>query len=167
MVFPVVTYGCESWTIKKAEHQRIDTFELWCWTLESALDNKEIPSVNPQRKFTGRTDAEAETPILWPPDAKYWLTRKGPDAWKDWRQEEKGTIEGEMVGWPHRLNGHEFELAPGVGDGQGSLVCCSSWGHEELYMTEQLNWTEVDNSLFWRLYSPVLPPPSLPYQLKS
>ena len=71
MVFSVVMYGCESWTIKKAEHQRIDTFELWCWTLESALDNKEIPSVNPQRKFTGRTDAEAETPILWPPDAKY------------------------------------------------------------------------------------------------
>ena len=71
MAFPVVMYRCESWTIKKAEHQRIDTFELWCWTLESALDNKEIPSVNPQRKFTGRTDAEAETPILWPPDAKY------------------------------------------------------------------------------------------------
>ena len=71
MILPVVMYRCESWTIKKAEHQRIDTFELWCWTLESALDNKEIPSVNPQRKFTGRTDAEAETPILWPPDAKY------------------------------------------------------------------------------------------------
>ena len=71
MIFPVVMYRCESWTIKKAEHQRTDTFELWCWTLESASDNKEITPVNPQRKFIGRTDAEAETPILWPPDAKY------------------------------------------------------------------------------------------------
>ena len=71
MIFPVVMYRCESWTIKKAEHQRTDTFELWCWTLESASDNKEITPVNPQRKFIGRTDAEAETPILWLPDVKY------------------------------------------------------------------------------------------------
>ena len=122
-------------------------------TLERLLDIKEIKPVYPKWNqawvFIGRTDAEAETPILWPPDAKYWLTRKGPDAWKDWRQEEKGTIEDEMVGWPHRLNGHEFERAPGVGDGQGSLVCCSPWGHKESDMTEQLNWTELLDFSIW------------------
>ena len=99
-------------------------------TLESPLDSKEIKPVNPKGNqpwvFTGRT--EAETPIPWPPDVKSWLTGKDPDAGKDWRQEEKGD---EMVGWHHWLNGHEFEQTPGVGDGQGSLVCCSSWGHKE------------------------------------
>ena len=81
-------------------------------------------------------------PILWPPDAKNWLLGKDPDAGKDWRQEEKGTTEDEMVGWHHRLNGHEFEEAPGVGDGQGSLACCSPWGCKEVDMTERVNWTE-------------------------
>ena len=81
--------------------------------------------------FIGRTDAEAETPILWPPDVKNWLVCKDPDAGKDWRQEEKGKKEDKMVGWHHWLNGHKFEQAPGVGDGQGSLVCCSPWGHNE------------------------------------
>ena len=95
--------------------------------------------------FIGRTDAEAQSPIFWPPDAKSWLTRKDPDAGKDWRQEEKGTTENEAVGWHRRLNGHEFEQAPGVGDGQGSLSCCSPWGHKELDMTERLNWTETCN----------------------
>ena len=114
MVFPVVMYGCESWTIKKAEHRRIDGFELWCWkTLESPLDCKEIKPVNPKgnqsRIFIGRTDAEDEAPILWPPDAKNWLPGKDPVAGKDWRQEEKGTTEDEMVGWHHWLDGHEFE----------------------------------------------------------
>ena len=85
-------------------------------------------------------DATAEAPKLWPPDAKNWLLRKDPDAGKDWRQEEKGTTEDEMVGWHYRLDGHEFEQAPGVGDGQGSLVCYSSWGRKESDMTEQLNW---------------------------
>ena len=90
--------------------------------------------------FIGSTDSEAETSILWPPDVKNWLIGKDPDAGKDWRREEKGTTEDEMVGWHHRLDGHEFEQALGVGDGQGSLVCCSPWGHKELDMTEQLNW---------------------------
>ena len=91
--------------------------------------------------FIGRTDVEAETPILWPPDAKSWLIWKDPDAGKD-RRREKGTTEDEMVGWHHQLYGHEFEWAPGVGDRQESLVCCSLWGCKELATTEQLNWTE-------------------------
>ena len=90
--------------------------------------------------FIGRTDVEAETPILWPPDVKNWLIRKDPDVGKDWRQEEKRTAEDEMVGWHHQLNGHEFEQAPGVEDRQGSLVCCSPWGHKESNTTEQVNW---------------------------
>ena len=113
-------------------------------TLESPLDYKEIKSVNPQGNqswiFIGRTDAEAETPILWPPDVKNWLIRKDLNARKDWRQEEKGTTEHEMVGWHHRLNGHEFEQALGVGDGQGGLACCSPWGCKESETTE-LNWS--------------------------
>ena len=149
MVFPVVMYGCESWTIKKAEHWRIDAFELWSLekTLESALDCKEIQPVSPKGNqswiFIGRTDAEAETPILWLPDAKNWLIWKDPDAGKDWRREEKWMTEDEMVKWHHRLDGHEFEQAPGVGDGQGSLVCSSPWGRKELNLTEWLNWTEL------------------------
>ena len=102
-VFPVVMYGCEKWTRKKAERWRIDTFELWCWeTLKSPLDCKEIQPVHPKGNqswiFIGRTDAEAETPILWPPDAKNWLIGKDPGAGKDWRQEEKGMIADEMAG---------------------------------------------------------------------
>ena len=114
MVFPAVMYGCESWTIKKAERRRIDAFELW-WekTLESPLDCKEIQPVHPKGNkswiFIGKTDAEAETPILWSPDVKDWLIWKDPDAGKDWRREEKGMTEEEMVGWHHRLNGHEFK----------------------------------------------------------
>ena len=114
-------------------------------TLESFLDSKEIKLVNLKRNqpwiFIGRTTAEAEAPILWPPDAKSWLIGKDPEAGKDWRQEEKGTTEDEMVGWHHRLNGQEFEQAPGDGDGQGSLVCCSPWGHKESDRIEWLNWT--------------------------
>ena len=146
MVFPVVMYRCECWTIKKAEHQRTDAFELWCWrTLESPLDCKEIQPVSPKGNqswiFTGRTDAEAETPILWPPDVNNWHIWKDPDAGKDWRWEEKRMTEDEMVGWHHRLDGHEFEPTLGVGDGQGSLACCSPWGHKESDRTEWLNWT--------------------------
>ena len=115
-------------------------------TLESPLDCKEIKPVNLKRNqfwiFIGRTDAEAEAPTLWPPDAKNWLTGKDPDAGKDWRQEEKETTEDEMVGWHHWLDGHEFEQTLGVGNGQESLACCSPWGHKELDTTEQLNWTE-------------------------
>ena len=149
MVFPVVMYGCESWTIKKAEHRRIDAFELWYWRrLESPFNCKEIQPVNPTGKqswiFIRRTDAEAETPILWPPDVKNWLIWKDPGAGKDWRQEEKGTTEDEMVGWHHRLDRHEFEQAPGGGERQGNLACCSPWGRKESDMTERLKWTEVD-----------------------
>ena len=115
-------------------------------TLESPLDCKEIQPVHPKGNqswiFIGRTDGEAETPIIWPPDVKNWLIGKDPDAGKDWGQEEKGMIEDEMVEWHHRLDGHEFEQALGVGDGQGSLACCSQWGRKELDRTEQLNWTE-------------------------
>ena len=126
----------------------------WCFlsvvlkTLENSLDCKEIKPVHPKGNqswiFTGKTDAEAETPILWSPDAKNWLIGKDPDAGKDWGQDEKGTTEDEMVGWHHWLNGHEFEQAPGVGDGQGSLVCCSPWGRKESDTTKGWNWAEGD-----------------------
>ena len=120
-------------------------------TLESPSDSKEIKPVNLQENhswiFIGRTDAEAEAPILWPPDAKNWLIGKDPDAGKGWRQKEKGTTEDEMVGWHHRLDGHEFEHAPGVGDGQGNLACCSPWGRKESDTTKRLNWTELRNYL--------------------
>ena len=134
----------ESWALKN-----------WCFwivvlekTLESPLDCKEIQSVHPKGDqswmFIGRTDVEAEPPILWPPDAKCWLSGKDPDAVKDLGQEDQGTTEDEMVGWHHRLNGHGFEWTLGLGDGQGGLACCSSWGRKESYATEWLNWTELN-----------------------
>ena len=145
MVFPVVIYGCESWTVKN-----------WCFwtvvlekTLESPLDSKKIQPVHPKGDqswvFIGRTDVEAETPILWPPDAKSWLIGKDPDAGRDWGQEEKGTTEDEMAGWHHQLNGHGFGWTLGVGDGQAGLACCDSWGRKELDTTEWLNWTELNH----------------------
>ena len=116
-------------------------------TLESSLDCKEIQPVHPKGNqswiFIGRTDAEAETPMLWPADAKNWFIVKDPDAGKDWRQEEKGMTEDELFGWHHWLDAHEFEQAPKVGDGQRSLVCCSPWGCKESDTTEWLNWTEL------------------------
>ena len=123
----------------------------WCFwtvvlvkTLESPLDCKEIkpvsPKVNQSWVFIGRSYAEAETSILCPPHGKNWLIWKDPDAGKDWRQEEEGTTEDEMVGWYHWLNGHEFEYALGFGDGQGSLECYSPWGCKESDTTEWLNW---------------------------
>ena len=129
--------------------------ENWCFwtvvlekTLERPLDCKEIQPVHPKGDqswvFIGRTDVEAETPILWPSDAKSWLIWKNPDAGKDWGQEEKGMTEGEMDGWHHWLNGHGFGWTLGVGNGQGGLACWGSWGRRELDMTEQLNWTD-----FW------------------
>ena len=134
----------------------------WCFwtvvlekTLESPLDCKEIKSVHPKGNqswvFIGRTDIEAETPILWPPDVMSWLTGKAPGAGKDWGQEEKGTAEDEIVGWHHWFNGHEFEQALGDGDGHGSLVCCSPWSHKELDMTERLNWTELNHLALQRV----------------
>ena len=134
----------ENWALKN-----------WCFwtvvlekTLKSPLDCKEIQPVHPKLNqswiFIGRTDAEAETPIVWPLHAKNWLIGKDPDVGKNWGQEEKGTTEDEMVGWHHWLNGHEFEQALRVGDGQGGLACCSPWGCEEMDMTEWLNWTEPE-----------------------
>ena len=114
-------------------------------TLESPLDCKEIQPVHPEGNqswiFFGRTDAEAETPVFWPPDAKNWLIWEDADAGTDWGQEEKGTTEDEMAGWHHQLDGHEFEWTLGDGDGQGGLVCCDSWGHRvgHDWVTE-LNW---------------------------
>ena len=130
----------------------------WCFwtvvlekTLESPLDCKEIQPVRPKGDqswmFFGRNHAKARTPILWPPHAKSWLIGKDPVAGRDWGQEKKGMKEDEMVGWHHRLDRHEFEWTPGVGDGQGGLACCDSWGCKELDVTEQLNWTE----LFWKI----------------
>ena len=125
----------------------------WCfWTMvleqtfESPLDCREIQPVHPKGDqswvFIGRTDVEAETPTLWPPDAKSWLNWKDPDAGKDCRREEKGTTEDEMVGWHHWLSGHGFGWTPGVGDGQGGLACCGSWGCKDSDTTEWLNWIE-------------------------
>ena len=129
----------ESWFLKN-----------WCFwtlvlekTLESPLDSKEIKPINPKGNqswiFIGRTDAEAEAPEICLPDMKNWLTGKDPNAGKDWGQEDKGTIEGEMVGWHHRLDGYELEQALGIGYGCQSVVCCSSWGHKELNVSEWLN----------------------------
>ena len=116
-------------------------------TLESPLNSKEIQPVHPKGNqswiFIGRTDAEAETPILWPPDVKNWFIWKDPDAGKDWRQEEKKRQRMRWLDGINWLNGHEFAYTTGVGDGQGGLECCSPWGHKELDMTEQLNRTEL------------------------
>ena len=123
----------------------------WCFwsvvlekTLESPLDCKEIQPLHSKGDqswvFFGRNDFEAETPVLWPPHAKSWLIGKDSDARRDWGQEEKGTKEDEMAGWHHRPDGREFEWTPGVGDGQGGLACCNSWGCKEPDTTERLNW---------------------------
>ena len=120
---------------------------------ESLLNCKEIQPVHPKGDqswvFIGRTDANAKTSVLWPPHAKSWLIGKDPDAGRDWGQEGKGTTEDEMVGWHHRFDGCEFEWTPGVGDGQGGLACCDSWGRKELDMTEWLNWTELKVSHYY------------------
>ena len=144
------------------DHKESRAPKNWCFwavvlekTLESPLDCKEIQPVHPKGNqswtFIGRTDGEAETPILWPPDAKKLPIGKDPDARKDWRQEEKGMTEDEMVGWYHWLNGHEFEQAQGVGVGQGGLVWCSPWGLKESDLTEWLNWTELSHGFILRI----------------
>ena len=133
----------ESWALKNLCFSTVVLEK----TLESPLNYKEIQPVHPKGNQSwvsiGRTDAEAETPILWPPDVKNWLIGKDPDDGKDWRWEEKGMTEDEMAAWHHQLDGHEFEWTPGVGDGQGALVCCNSWGCKEADTTEWLNWTEI------------------------
>ena len=148
MVFPVIMYGCESWTVKKAEHWRTDVFELWCWRrlLRVTCSARRSQPVNPKGYqswiFIGRTDAEAETPVLWPPRAKGWLIGKNPDAGRDWGEVQKGMTEDEMAGWHHWLDGRGSGWTPGVGDGQGGLVCCDSWGRKESDTTERLIWSK-------------------------
>ena len=146
MVFPGVMHGCESWTIKKTEHQRIDAFKLWCWRRllrvpwTARRSNQSII-----KEISAECSLEGLTlklfPILWPPDAKSWLIWQDPDVGKDWKQEQKGMTEEEMVGWHHRPDGHEFEQAAGIGDGQGSLASCSPWGCKELDTPEWLNFS--------------------------
>ena len=147
MVFPVVMYGCESWLERKLSTKELMLFN--CGVGEDAWESlgmqgdqtsqSQWKSILNIYEASWTTDAEAEAPILWPPAAKSWLIRKDPDAGKDWRQEEKRTTEDEIVGWHNQLNGHEFEQAPGDGDGRGSLACCSPWGCKESDTTEQLN----------------------------
>ena len=143
----------ESWALKN-----------WCFwtvvlekTLQSPLDCKEIQPVHSERDqpwdFFVRNDAEAETPVLWPPHAKSWLPGKDSNGGRDWGQEEKGTTEDDMAGWHHRLDGCESEWTPGVGDGPGGLACCDSRARKESDMTEQLSWTELNARSSWVLYS--------------
>ena len=137
---------------------KIRALKNWCFwtvalekTLESPLNCKEIQPVHSEGDqpwdFFGRNDAKAEAPVLWPPPAKSWLIEKDSVAGRDWGQEEKGTTEDEMAGWHHWRNGRESEWTPGVGDGQGSLACCDSWGRKESDTTERLNWTELMKGL--------------------
>ena len=155
MVFPVVMYGRESWTVKKAERWRIDAvklmlFEVWCWRKllrvpwTARRSNQSIlKEISPGCSLKGMMMNKAETPMLWPPHAKSWLIGKDSDAGRYWGQEEKGMTEDEMTGWHHRLDGREFGWTPGVGDGQGGLVCCDSWGHRVGHdWATELNWTE-------------------------
>ena len=149
MIFPVVMYECESWTIKKAEHRRIDAFELWCWRRllrvpwTARRSNQFIlKEISPGCSLEG---------LILKLKLQYfghlmqsWLIGKDSDAWRDWGQEEKGTTEDEMARWHHWLDGRESEWTPGVGDGQGGLACWDSWGRKELDTTERLNWTELN-----------------------
>ena len=148
-------YGHENWTIKKAGHRRIDAFELWCWRRllrvpwRARRSNQSVlKEINPEYSLEGLMLKLQ----LWPPDAKNWLIGKHLDARKDWRREKKGMTEDEMAGWHHRLDGRESEWTPGVGDGQGGLACCNSWGHKELDTTEWLNWTNIKiiHKILWR-----------------
>ena len=140
-------YRCESWTIKKTECRRIDAFELWCskdsWEFLGLQGDPTSPSWRKSVLSVHWKDwCWSWTPILWPPNTKSWLIWKDPDAGKDWGQEEKGRTEDEMVGWHHQLNGRAVGWTQGVGDGQGGLLCCGSWGRKESDTTERLNWTE-------------------------
>ena len=144
MVFPVVIYVCESWTVKKAEHRRIDVFELWCWrrllrvSWTARRSNQSI-----LKEISPGCSLEGMMLKLKLQYFKSWFIGKDPDARRDWGQEEKGTTEDEMVGWHHWLNGHGFGWTPGVGDGQGDLAYCGSWGRKESDTTEQLIWSDL------------------------
>ena len=153
-VFPVIMYGCESWTVKKAKCRRIDAFELWCWRRLLRVpwtawrSNQSIlMDISPGSSLEGlmlklklQYFAKSSHAI----HVKSWLIGKDSDAGRDWGQEEKGTTEDEMAGWHHWLDGHEFAWTPGVVDGQGGLACCNSWGCKESDTTEWLNWTELN-----------------------
>ena len=148
MVFPVVMYECESWTVKKAEHRRIDAFELWCWSRllrvpwTARRSNQSIlKEISPGCSLEGvmlKLKLQYFAHLMWRVDSF-----PDSDAGRDWGQEEKGTTEDEMAGWHHRLDGREFDWTPRVGDGQGGQACCDSWGHKESDTTERLNWTEL------------------------
>ena len=159
MVFPVVMYGCESWTIKKAEWRRIDAFELWCWRRllrvpwTARRSNQSIlKEIGSGCSLEGLM-LKLKLQYFWPLDVKSWLIWKDTDAGKDWGQEEKGMTEDEMVRWHHQLDGHGFGWTPGVGDGQGGLACCGSWSHNELDTTERLNWTKLNSVYLVHLHS--------------
>ena len=149
MVFPVVMYGCESWTVKKSERQRIDAFELWCW--RRLLRVPWTPRRSNQSILKGTSPGCSLEGLMMKLTLQYfghlmWRVdslEKTPDAGSDWGQEKKGTTEDEMAGWHHRLDGHESEWTPGVGDGQRHLACFDSWGCKESDTTELLNWTEL------------------------
>ena len=148
MVFPVVMYGCESWTVKKAERRRIDAFELWCWRRllrvpwTARRSNQSIlKEIRPGCSLEGlmlKLKLQYFGHLM-----RIWLIGKDSDARKYWGQEEKYSTEDEMAGWHHRLGGHEFEWTPGGGDGQGGLACCNSWSRKESDTSERLNWTEL------------------------
>ena len=149
MVFPIVTYGCESWTVKKPERQRIDAFELWCWRrllrvpwMARRSNQPILKEISPGISLEGmmlRLKLQYFGHLMWRVDSL-----EKTDAGREWGQEWKGMTEEEMAGWHHWLDGHESEWIPGVGDGQGVLVCCDSWGRKESDTTEQINWTELN-----------------------
>ena len=154
MVFPVVMYGCESWTVKKAERRRIDAFELWYWRrllrvpwTARRSNQSVLKEISPGISLEGmmlKLKLQFFGHLMWRVDSL-----EKTDAGRDWGQEEKGMTEDEMAGWHHWLNGCEFEWTPGVGDGQGGPACCDSWGRKESDMTEQLNWTELNWETIW------------------
>jgi len=140
-IVTVVTSWKEHWRMKSTEWERnlhSRYLQRWITYVQICISEYTI------KTMSIRNDAEAETPVLWPPHAKSWLIGKDSDAGRDWGQEEKGMTEDEMVGWHHWLDGRESEWTPGVGDGQGGLACCNSWGHKESDTTERLNWTELN-----------------------
>ena len=163
MVFPVVLYGCERWTIKKAECRWIDAFELWCWRRLLRVpwiarrSNQSILKEISHGCSLERLMLKLKLQYFGEYNAKNWLIWKDPDAGKDWGQEEKGMTEDEMVGWHHWLSGYEFRWTPGVGDRQGDLACCSSWGCKESDTAEWVNWTEYFLSFFGASYAAVFP----------
>ena len=147
MVFPVVMYGCESWTVKKAEHRRTDAFELWCWRRllrvpwTARISNQSIwKEINPGISLEGMM---LKLKLQYFGHLMSWLIGKDSDAGRDWGQEEKGMTQDEMAEWHRGLDGCESGWTPWVGDGQGGLACCDSWGFKESDTTERLNWTEV------------------------